>query len=115
MVEHVPDLDAKFYAATQVMDDARHVETYAPLLHEKFELSHPMTPPLQALLNNVIEESRWDFTYLGMQVMIEGLALAAFQAIRDLICNLVATNNHGTADSFLKGQHAYLYRGKCTY
>jgi 1,2-phenylacetyl-CoA epoxidase catalytic subunit len=90
IVERVPDLDAKFYAATQVMDEARHVEAYSRLLHEKFALAYPITPPLQALLNNIIEDSRWDFTYLGMQVLIEGLALAAFQAIRDMSRNPLA-------------------------
>ncbi len=50
IVQHVPDMDAKFYAATQVMDEARHVEAYSRLLHEKFELAYPITPPLKALL-----------------------------------------------------------------
>ncbi|MGQ4807595.1 hypothetical protein NKDENANG_00949 [Candidatus Entotheonellaceae bacterium PAL068K] len=90
IVEAVPGIDAKFYAATQVMDEARHVEAYSRLLHEKFELAYPITPALQALLNDIIVDSRWDFTYLGMQVMIEGLALAAFQAIRDLSQNPLA-------------------------
>ena len=87
IVEQVPDLDSKFYAATQVMDEARHVEAYSRLLHEKFELAYPITPPLQALLDDILQDSRWDFTYLGMQVMIEGLALAAFQALRDMSRN----------------------------
>src|SRR5207248_4791211 len=33
--------------------------------------------------NDVIEDSRWDMTYLGMQVLIAGLALAAFGLIRN--------------------------------
>ena len=82
IVQQVPNIDSKFYAATQVIDEARHVEAYSRLLHEKFELAYPITPPLKALLNDVIADSRWDFTYLGMQVLIEGLALAAFQGIR---------------------------------
>lgn len=90
IVQSVPNTDAKFYAATQVMDEARHVEAYSRLLHEKFELAYPMTPPLKALLNDVINDKRWDFTYLGMQVMIEGLALAAFHAIRDMSKNPLA-------------------------
>src|SRR5262245_17830352 len=44
IVQQVPSVDAKFYAATQVMDEARHVETYSRLLHEKFELAYPITP-----------------------------------------------------------------------
>jgi len=90
IVQQVPSIDAKFYAATQVMDEARHVETYARLLHEKFELAYPITPTLRRLLNDVIRDSRWDITYLGMQVLIEGLALAAFSNIRDTAQNTLA-------------------------
>ena len=90
IVQQVPSVDAKFYAATQVMDEARHVETYARLLHEKFELAYPITPTLKRLLNDVLSDSRWDMTYLGMQVLIEGLALAAFATIRDQAKNTLA-------------------------
>lgn len=90
IVQTVPDLDAKFYAATQVMDEARHVEAYSRLLREKFELAYPITPGLAALLENGLTDSRWDMTYLAMQVLIEGLALAAFQRIRDQSKNKLA-------------------------
>jgi hypothetical protein len=90
IVESVPDINAKFFAATQVMDEARHVEAYSRLLHEKFELAYPITPPLAALLADVVGDKRWDFNYLGMQVLIEGLALAAFHAIRDMSRNPLA-------------------------
>src|SRR5580693_3430267 len=83
IVQTVPDLDSKFYAATQVMDEARHVESYSRLLHEKFELAYPITAPLKTLLEQGLSDSRWDFVYLCMQVLIEGLALAAFQRLRD--------------------------------
>ena len=61
IVQQVPNIDSKFYAATQVIDEARHVEAYSRLLHEKFELAYPITPPLKSLLNDVISDSRWDF------------------------------------------------------
>jgi 1,2-phenylacetyl-CoA epoxidase catalytic subunit len=84
IVSTVPDLDSKFYAATQVMDEARHVETYSKFLQDKLELAYPINKNLEYLLNDTIQDSRWDFTYLGMQILIEGLALAAFGLIRDL-------------------------------
>lgn len=90
IVQQVPSIDAKFYAATQVMDEARHVESYSRLLHEKFQLAYPITPTLKRLLNDVLSDSRWDMTYLGMQVLIEGLALAAFAEIRDQAKNSLA-------------------------
>jgi len=89
VVTQVPDLDSKFYASTQVIDEARHVETYKRLL-EKFGVAYPMTPPLQELIDQVLRDNRWDMTYLGMQVVIEGLALAAFQQIRDHAQNPLA-------------------------
>jgi hypothetical protein len=90
IVQQVPNMDAKFYAATQVIDEARHVEAYSRLLHEKFQLAYPITPTLRTLLENVLSDSRWDMTYLGMQVLIEGLALAAFAQIRDQAQNPLA-------------------------
>jgi len=90
IVQQVPRMDAKFYAANQVADEARHVETYARLLHEKFDLVYPINPSLKALLDDILSDSRWDMTYLGMQILIEGLALAAFQQIRDTAENPLA-------------------------
>jgi hypothetical protein len=90
IVGTVPDMNAKFYAATQVMDEARHVEAYKRLLHEKFDLAYPINPALKSLLEQTLSDRRWDMTYLGMQVLIEGLALAAFQSIRDKAGNTLA-------------------------
>ena len=84
IVQTVPDIDSKFYAATQVIDEARHVEVYSRYLHEKVQLVYPLNHNLQSLLDDVIRDSRWDMTYLGMQVLIEGLALAAFGLIRNM-------------------------------
>jgi hypothetical protein len=92
IVQMVPELDAKFYAATQVMDEARHVEAYARLLNDKLGLAYPITPGLKALLETVLTDKRWDMTYLGMQILIEGLALAAFQRIRDFAKNKLAAS-----------------------
>lgn len=83
IVQQVPSMDAKFYASTQVVDEARHVEAYSRLLHEKYDLLYPINPFLKALLDDTLTDSRWDITYLGMQVLIEGVALAAFGMIRD--------------------------------
>ncbi|MYX39686.1 aminobenzoate oxygenase [Streptomyces sp. SID89] len=83
IVESAPDLDAKFYSATQTMDEARHAEIYARFLHEKIGLVYPIDDNLRSLLGDTLRDSRWDMPYLGMQVLIEGLALAAFGMIRD--------------------------------
>ena len=78
IVETVPWIDAKYYAATQVMDEARHVEVFAKYLDTKMGGHYPINTHLKALLDDIIQDSRWDMTYLGMQIMVEGLALAAF-------------------------------------
>ena len=78
IVETVPWIDAKYYAATQVMDEARHVEVFAKYLDTKLNGHYPINFHLRALLDDIINDSRWDMTYLGMQIMVEGLALAAF-------------------------------------
>jgi hypothetical protein len=78
IVETVPWIDAKYYAATQVMDEARHVEVFSKYLDEKLSGHYPMNGHLGLLLDDIIADSRWDMTYLGMQIMVEGLALAAF-------------------------------------
>jgi hypothetical protein len=78
IVETVPWYDAKLYASTQVMDEARHVEVFARYIEEKLGGSYQVNAHLRALLDDIVNDSRWDMTYLGMQVMVEGLALAAF-------------------------------------
>jgi hypothetical protein len=87
IVKDVPTIESKFYAATQVVDEARHVEAYRRLLSEKFRFAYPIAKPLRTLLEQAMGDARWDFTYLGMQVLIEGLALVAFQRIRDYARN----------------------------
>ena len=78
LTETVPWIDAKYYAATQTMDEARHTEVFARYLHEKVGDAYPMSPFLQGQIFGLLEDSRWDIAYLGMQIIIESLALAAF-------------------------------------
>jgi hypothetical protein len=84
IVETVPWIDAKYYASTQVVDEARHVEVFARYLDEKLSGHFPINPHLRMLLDDIVEDSRWDMTYLGMQIMVEGLALAAFGFMHQL-------------------------------
>src|SRR5215472_631626 len=81
IVNSAPTAEAKYYAASQVFDEARHVEAYDRYLREKYDLIYPISPYLRQLLDTILQDSRWDFKYLGMQIMIEGVALAAFGMI----------------------------------
>jgi hypothetical protein len=84
IVETVPWYDAKLYASTQVVDEARHVEVFARYLDEKLGGRYQVNSHLRMLLDDIVNDSRWDMTYLGMQVMVEGLALAAFGFLHQL-------------------------------
>ncbi len=82
LVDCVPDLDSKLYGASQVYDEARHVDVYNRYLHEKVGFSYPINTHLKTLLDMILKDSRWDMKFLGMQIMVEGLAMAAFGMIR---------------------------------
>ncbi len=85
LVNAVPDMESKLYASTQVMDEARHVEVFDRYLHEKVGNTYPISPHLRSLLDRILKDSRWDMKLLGMQIMVEGLALAAFGVTRDFV------------------------------
>jgi len=78
IVETVPWIDAKYYASTQTMDEARHTEVFAKYLRTKLGDAYPMSPFLKEQIWSLLEDPRWDIAYLGMQIVIESLALAAF-------------------------------------
>jgi hypothetical protein len=80
----VPWADAKYYAASQTMDEARHVEVFSRYLREKLEWEWPINPNLKRLLDLILMDSRWDLKYLGMQILVEGLAMAAFAILHQL-------------------------------
>ncbi|MFT3692375.1 MAG: ferritin-like domain-containing protein [Kofleriaceae bacterium] len=83
LVNSVQDLDSKLYAGSQVVDEARHVDVYNRYLHTKVGISYPVNSHLKTLLDLILKDSRWDMKFLGMQIMVEGLALAAFGLIRN--------------------------------
>ncbi|MCC7078333.1 MAG: ferritin-like domain-containing protein [Acidimicrobiia bacterium] len=85
IVETVPFIEAKYYASTQVMDEARHVEVFAKYLRDKLGGEYPVNPHLYHLLADILADERWDITYLGMQVIVEGLALTVFGLLEKLV------------------------------
>jgi hypothetical protein len=95
LVDSVQDIDSKLYAASQVVDEARHVDVYNRYVHKKIGFAYPVNPHLKTLLDMILKDSRWDMKFLGMQIMVEGLALAAFGMMRNytdepLLKNLTA-------------------------
>jgi hypothetical protein len=117
IVQGVPWEEAKFYAANQVADEARHVEVYHRYLTEKLGRSYEVVPSLNRLLDDIICDPRWDVTFLGMQIMVEGLALAAFGVtrmqmmdeplIQDLITRVMADESRHVAFGVLSLSDLY--------
>jgi hypothetical protein len=87
IVDSVPWFEGKQYGATQVMDEARHVEVFRRFVLEKLGHEYPVNDELKKLLDQILEDSRWDIKFLGMQIIVEGLALAAFGTLRDTTTN----------------------------
>jgi hypothetical protein len=84
-----PTFNAKLYAASQTFDEARHVESFNKYLQTRIGRTWPITVPLKSLLDKILTDPRWDLKFIGMQVIIEGLALAAFQATRQMAADQV--------------------------
>jgi hypothetical protein len=78
VTEAVPWLDGKLYGSTQVVDEGRHVEVFHAYLTQKLEKKYDINDNLYVVIDALMTDSRWDMKFLGMQIMIEGLALGAF-------------------------------------
>ncbi len=79
--ESVKWIDAKLYGATQVMDEGRHLEVFLRYLETKLERMYKVNDNLFVIIDDLLTDSRWDIKFLGMQIMVEGLALGAFSTM----------------------------------
>ncbi len=106
LVGCVPWTDGKYYASSQTMDEARHVEVFARYLNDKLEWEWPINPNLKKLLDTILTDGRWDLKFLGMQILVEGLAMAAFAnmwkmaqepLVKDLLKNVMRDESRHVA------------------
>jgi hypothetical protein len=81
LVNAIPELDAKLYASTQVVDEGRHVEVFEKYV-KKLHKIYPVDPLLKGLIDEILATNVWELKLLGMQMLIEGLAIAAFNLMR---------------------------------
>ena len=81
LVNSIPELDAKLYASTQVVDEGRHVEVFEKYV-KKLHKIYPVDPLLKGLIDQILATNIWELKLLGMQMLIEGLAIAAFNLMR---------------------------------
>ncbi|MEA1881544.1 MAG: ferritin-like domain-containing protein [Candidatus Marinimicrobia bacterium] len=84
VTQAVPWTDGKLYGSTQVMDEGRHVEVFHTYLADKLEKLYEINDNLYVIIDALMSDSRWDIKFLGMQIMVEGLALGAFGTLRKL-------------------------------
>ena len=77
----VPDYEGKLYAATQTMDEARHVEAFEKYVR-KLAKVYPMSPGLKNLIDATLTSGHWVKIAIGMNMVVEGLALGAFHNMR---------------------------------
>ena len=82
VVQAAPWMAAKLYGSTQVVDEGRHVEVFSRYLEEKIHKRYAIDDNLYVIIDQLMGDSRWDMKFLGMQIMIEGLALGAFGTLR---------------------------------
>jgi hypothetical protein len=83
LVSCAPTYQAKLYAASQTFDEARHVEVFNRYIQRVHGMEYPINKNLKALLDKILTDPRWDLKFIGMQIIIEGLALAAFQTTKE--------------------------------
>lgn len=83
LVSCAPTYNAKLYAASQTFDEARHVEVFNKYLQKRIGLSYPINTSLKSILDKILTDERWDMKFIGMQIVIEGLALSAFNTTRE--------------------------------
>jgi hypothetical protein len=81
VTEAVQFFEGKLYGSTQVMDEGRHVEVFHRYVTEKLGKLYPINDNLFVIIDALMSDSRWDMKFLGMQIMVEGLALGAFSTI----------------------------------
>ncbi len=82
LVEVVPDMDAKLYASTQVIDEARHVEVFHRYI-QRLDRIYPPMPGLTALINAVLTADLWQMKCIGMQVIAESIAMGSFKTMKE--------------------------------
>jgi hypothetical protein len=75
-------MDEKWYAASQVIDEARHVEAFAKFMQRKMGTIYPIGPTLKVLLDELLEVEGMQKKTLGMQTLFEGTAVGIMELMR---------------------------------
>jgi hypothetical protein len=76
------EMDQKFYAASQVIDEARHIEVFAKFVSEKIGTIYPIGANLKTLLDILLRAEGMQKKVLGMQTLFEGMAVGIMDMMR---------------------------------
>jgi hypothetical protein len=82
LVEAVPDIDGKLYAATQVIDEARHVEVFHRYI-QRLDRVYPISAVMRQVLDAVLQADMWQMKCVGMQVIAESVAMGTFKIMQE--------------------------------
>jgi hypothetical protein len=75
-------LDEKSYAASQAIDEARHIEVFAKFIGEKLGTVYPVSPAIKYLLDELLAVDSVEKKTLGMQCLFEGTAVGIMDDLR---------------------------------
>ncbi len=75
-------MDEKWYAASQVIDEARHIEAFAKFMQRKMGTIYPIGGTLKILLDRLLEADTAQKKTLGMQTLFEGMAVGIMDLMR---------------------------------
>jgi len=87
LVSVCPGVDQKFYAGSQVADEARHCETFAKLIQRKLGKIYPIEANLKFLLDKLLTAETWQKKCVGMQLLFESVAVGVFDQLQDAAVN----------------------------
>lgn len=87
LVNICPDINQKFYAGSQVIDEVRHCETFAKLLQRKLGKVYPVDANLKFLFDTLLTTNDWRKKTLGMQLLFESVAVGGFDQLRQASLN----------------------------
>ncbi len=84
LVECVSGTDAKFFQATQVVDEARHNEVLNRYVTERLGgLRYPLPDFERELFDTLLSDSRWTVKTIGLQLVAETFAVALFRMLAE--------------------------------
>ena len=84
LVDMVPGNDAKFFQATQVVDEARHAEVLSRYLIDKCGgRIYPLTGNIKTLFDYILGNGKWFVKTVGLQLLAETFAVALFRMLTE--------------------------------